>query len=99
VTNAVSNSNASYVQLGYRLPWFERTVKPYYRFEYTHMPLSEQVFTYQPQVESIFGLRYDISNFAAFKSEYRYSTSHPAQGINPALPTINGLFFQTAFTF
>jgi hypothetical protein len=99
VTNAVSNSNASYVQLGYRLPWFERTWKPYYRFEYTHMPLSEQVFTYQPQVESIFGLRYDISNFAAFKSEYRYSASHPAQGINPALPTINGLFFQTAFTF
>jgi len=99
VTNAVSNSNASYVQLGYRLPWFERTVKPYYRFEYTHMPLGEQVFTYQPQVESIFGLRYDISNFAAFKSEYRYSASHPAQGINPALPTINGLFFQTAFTF
>ncbi|HKV61740.1 MAG TPA: porin [Candidatus Acidoferrum sp.] len=99
VTNAVSNSDASYVQFGYRLPWFERTLKPYYRFEYTHMPLSEQVFTYQPQVESIFGLRYDISNFAAFKSEYRYSASHPAQGINPALPTINGLFFQTAFTF
>ena len=99
VTNAVSNSNASYVQVGYRLPWSERELKPYYRFEYTHMPLSEQVFTYQPQVESIFGLRYDISNFAAFKSEYRYSESHAARGTNPALPATNGLFFQTAFTF
>lgn len=99
LTNAVANSDAMYAQFGYRLPWFEKTVKPYYRFEYTHMPLSEQVFAYQPQVESIFGLRYDISNFAAFKSEYRFLSSHPAQGVNPALPAINGLFFQTAFTF
>ena len=98
-TNAIANSNAMYAQFAYRLPWFEKTVKPYYRFEYTHMPLSEQVFTYQPQVESIFGIRYDISNFAAFKSEYRYSANHPAQGINPALPAVNGVFFQTAFTF
>ncbi|HYL63594.1 MAG TPA: porin [Candidatus Methylomirabilis sp.] len=98
-TNAVANSDAMYAQFGYRLPWFEKTVKPYYRFEYTHMPLSEQVFAYQPQVESIFGLRYDISNFAAFKAEYRFLASHPAQGVNPALPTITGLFFQTAFTF
>ena len=98
-TNAIANSDAMYAQFAYRLPWFERTVKPYYRFEYTHMPLSEQVFTYQPQVESIFGVRYDISNFAAFKSEYRYSASHPATGINAAFPAVNGVFFQTAFTF
>jgi hypothetical protein len=98
-TNAVANSDAMYAQFGYRLPWFERTVKPYYRFEYTHMPLSEQVFTYQPQVESLVGLRVDISSFAAFKSEYRYSASHPALGGQPAMPTVNGLFFQTAFTF
>lgn len=98
-TNAVANSDAMYAQFGYRLPWFERTLKPYYRFEYTHMPLSEQVFTYQPQVESLVGLRYDISSFAAFKSEYRYSASHLAQGGHPAMPAVNGLFFQTAFTF
>ena len=98
-TNAVANSDAMYAQFGYRLPWFEKTVKPYYRFEYTHMPLSEQVFTYQPQVESLVGLRYDISSFAAFKSEYRYSASHPALGGHPTMPTVNGLFFQTAFTF
>lgn len=98
-TNAVANSDAMYAQFAYRLPWFERTLKPYYRFEYTHMPLSEQVFTYQPQVESLVGLRYDISSFAAFKSEYRYSASHLAQGGHPAMPAVNGLFFQTAFTF
>lgn len=98
-TNAVANSDAMYAQFAYRLPWFEKTVKPYYRFEYTHMPLSEQVFIYQPQVESIFGLRYDISSFAAFKSEYRYSASHLPQGGHPLQPAVNGLFFQTAFTF
>jgi hypothetical protein len=98
-TNATSNSDAMYAQFAYRLPWFERTLKPYYRFEYTHMPLSEQVFTYQPQVESIVGLRYDISSFAAFKVEYRHMTSHPEQGVNPAMPAINGIFLQTAFTF
>jgi len=99
LTNAVANSDAMYAQFAYRLPWFERTLKPYYRFEYTHMPLSEQVFTHEPQVESIVGLRYDISTFAAFKAEYRYSASHPAQGVYPEIPAVNGVFFQTAFTF
>jgi hypothetical protein len=98
-SKATANSDAMYAQFAYRLPWFEKSLKPYYRFEYTHMPLSEQVFTYQPQVESIVGLRYDISRFAAFKVEYRYYASHPAKGDNPAIPAINGVFFQTAFTF
>ena len=99
LTNQVANSDAWYAQLAYRLPWFERSVKPYYRFEYTHMPLSEQVFLYQPQVESLMGLRYDISSFAAFKVEYRHMANHAAQGPNPAQPAINGAFLQTAFTF
>jgi hypothetical protein len=98
-TSQVANSDAWYAQLAYRLPWFERSLKPYYRFEYTHMPLSEQVFAYQPQLESLVGLRYDISSFAAFKLEYRHFGSHPAQGPNPAQPATNGAFVQTAFTF
>lgn len=98
-TNAVANSDGMYAQFAYRLPWFEKTLKPYYRFEYTHMPLSEQVFTHEPQVESIVGIRYDISTFAAFKMEYRYMAYHPEQGVNPAMPAVNGIFFQTAFTF
>src|ERR1700704_4500552 len=93
LTDISTNSQAFYVQVGYRLPWFERTVKPYYRFEYTHTPLSEQVFTNQDLVGSIVGVRYDITNYAAFKAEYRNSKREVLN------PRVNGLFFQTAFTF
>jgi hypothetical protein len=93
LTDLSTNSQAFYVQVGYRLPWFERTVKPYYRFEYTHTPSSEQVFTNQDLVGSIVGLRYDISNYAAFKAEYRNSKREISN------PRVNGLFLQTAFTF
>jgi hypothetical protein len=99
LTNQVANNDAFYVQFAYRLPWLERSLKPYYRFEYMHMPLSEQVFTHQDQVESILGLRYDISSYATFKSEYRYTKSQPGVLGLLAEPTVNGLFFQTAFTF
>src|SRR3984893_11744379 len=37
LTNFVTNSQAYYVQVGYRLPWLEKALKPYYRFEHTHM--------------------------------------------------------------
>jgi Phosphate-selective porin O and P len=93
LTNLSTNSQAFYVQLAYRLPWFERNVKPYYRFEYTHTPLSEQVFTNQDLIGSILGARYDISTYAAFKAEYRYTKHQIAE------PYVNGAFFQTAFTF
>jgi hypothetical protein len=99
LTNKVANSDAFYVQFAYRLPWLEKSLKPYYRFEYTHMPFSEEVFTHQDQVQSIVGLRYDISSYAAFKSEFRNTRPQPAQNGFPALPAINGVFFQTAFTF
>jgi len=92
-TNVSTNNPGFYVQLGYRLPWFEKTLKPYYRFEYLHTPQNEAVFTNLDLVESIFGLRYDISSYAAFKSEYRRASRLPGT------PTINGLFLQTSFTF
>jgi hypothetical protein len=92
-TDLVTNSQAFYVQVGYRLPWFEKQLKPYYRFEYTHTPRSEQVFGNQDLVGSTFGLRYDITNYAAFKGEYRHTERQPGT------PTVNGAFFQTAFTF
>jgi len=93
LTNLTSNSQAFYVQTGYRLPWFENTLKPYYRFEYIHTPKSEAVFGNLDLVESIVGLRYDISSYAAFKSEYRHASRLPLT------PAVNGLFLQTAFTF
>jgi len=42
---------------------------------------------------STLGVRYDITNYAAFKGEYRNNRT----GANE--PRVNGAFFQTAFTF
>jgi hypothetical protein len=91
-----SNSGAFYVQAGYRLPLFERLWKPYYRFEYIHVPRSDVVFQLQPVSNlagSVVGLRYDLSSFAAMKFEYRNQRRAPGQ------PRINGVFFQTSFAF
>jgi hypothetical protein len=97
-TNLTSNSQAFYTQLGYRLPWFEKTLKPYYRFEYTHTPKSEVAFGDLDLVESIAGLRYDVSSYAAFKSEYRHASRQSL--VTPTFNGIvNGLFLQTSFTF
>jgi hypothetical protein len=95
LTSRTFNSQAFYVQVADRLPWFEKEWKPYYRFEYIHIPNGEPVFvaTTQDLVGSTLGVRYDITNYAAFKAEYRY-TKH---GVNE--PYVNGVFFQTAFTF
>jgi hypothetical protein len=93
------NSQAFYVQLAYRLPWQENKWKPYYRFEYIHRPNVEPVWDFSGTsgvvdlVGSTAGVRFDITNYAAFKGEYR-STRH---GVNE--PRVNGAFFQTAFTF
>ena len=93
LTDLVANSQAFYVQLGYRLPWLEKTLKPYYRFEYIHTPLSEQILNSGDLVGSTLGLRYDISSYAAFKGEYRHTKRQATD------PRVNGLFLQTSFTF
>jgi hypothetical protein len=98
LTDRATNSQGLYAQLAYRLPWFENTLKPYYRFEYIHRPPSEAVLANLDLVESIFGLRYDISNYAAFKSEYRHASRNVLQ--TPTFNgTVQGLFLQTSFTF
>lgn len=98
LTNKEANSDAFYVQFGYRMPGLEKTLKPYYRFEYIHTPKSEQVFTNLDLVESIAGLRYDISSYAAFKAEYRHANRNVL--VTPTFNgIINGLFLQTCFTF
>jgi hypothetical protein len=92
-SSAASNSQAWYVQTGYRLPWFERGWKPYYRYEYIHVPKADVVFRAVPSLSgSTLGLRYDISNFAALKFEYRHLR-------RPGLVFIDGVFVQTSFTF
>ena len=87
------NSQAFYVQLGYRLPAFEQRWKPYYRWEYIHIPSSDPVFLgVQDLAGSTLGMRYDITTFSAFKVEYRNQR-------RPGLPRINGAVVQTSFTF
>jgi hypothetical protein len=90
---AASHSQAFYVQTAYRLPWFQKLWKPYYRFEYMHSPVSDAIFRAVPSFSgSTVGVRYDITSFAAFKLEYRdYSRRN--------LPSIHGAFVQTSFTF
>jgi len=89
-----SNSQAFYVQTAYRLPSKMKLFKPYYRYEYTHVPLSDPIFrNVVPSFSgSTAGIRYDISSFAAFKAEYRNYQRR-------ALPSIYGVFLQTSFTF
>ncbi|MBI4458442.1 MAG: hypothetical protein HY648_00105 [Acidobacteria bacterium] len=88
------NSQAYYIQLAYRLPWFESHWKPYYRFEYIHIPRGDAVFQGVPNLAgSVAGLRYDISSYAAIKAEYRNQRRLAGQ------PRVNGGFLQTSFTF
>jgi hypothetical protein len=98
LTGTVYNSQAYYIQLAYRLPWQQRKWKPYYRFEYTHVPATEPLFSVvdfqvKDLVSSTAGVRYDISDFAAFKWEYRHTKRGPTD------PIVNGVFAQTSFTF
>jgi hypothetical protein len=98
-TSQTFNTTAYYVQLAYRLAWQENKWKPYYRFEYIHRPNVEPVWDFPETpstvdlVGSTVGVRYDITNYAAFKGEYRNSR----HGVGE--PRVNGAFFQTAFTF
>ncbi len=89
-----SNSQAYYVQTAYRLPGLLKLWKPYYRFEYIHVPKSDAIF--RPVVPtfhaSTYGVRYDITTFAAFKFEFR-------QYVRRDLPSFYGFFAQTSFTF
>lgn len=91
---SASHSQAFYAQTAYRLPWLQKLWKPYYRFEYIHVPKSDAIF--RPVVPtfhaSTFGLRYDITTFAAFKFEFRNYVRRDG-------PNFYGFFGQTSFTF
>jgi hypothetical protein len=87
------NTQTFYIQAAYRLPWFEQLWKPYYRFDYTDVPAADPVFQSLSSLRgSTVGLRWDISNFAAFKFEFRHQR-------RPGQSNINGVFLQNSFTF
>jgi hypothetical protein len=101
LTQQEFNNNAAYVQIAYRLPGEARKWKPYYRFEWSNINPSDPLFTTTSQpaptvtdlTGSTVGVRYDISNFAAFKAEYRHTARRATD------PVVNGFFLQTCFTF
>jgi hypothetical protein len=92
-TNQIWNSQGAYAQLAYRLPVLQKKWKPYYRYEFIHVPSTEPVLLV-PELSAghTLGTRYDITDFAALKFEYRHWRRTDAY-------VFNGFFAQTAFTF
>jgi hypothetical protein len=89
-------NHAYYVQAAYRLPAFDRLWKPYYRFEHVGIDAADVVFQAQPVSPidgSTLGVRYDASQFAAIKGEFRTWRRVPTS------PRNYGAFFQICFTF
>ena len=95
VDSSLSASNlAYYLQTAYRLPWFGRTWKPYYRFEHLDIEAADPVFAGVPSLDgSTIGVRFDISMYAAIKAEARVRRRADDR------PRSNGGFLQIAFTF
>jgi hypothetical protein len=89
-----ASSLAYYVQAAYRFPGAGARFKPYYRFEHIDVDSIDPVFGAVPNLDgSTFGVRFDISTFAAIKTEGR-ARKRTAGG-----PWMNGWFAQIAFTF
>ena len=94
LTGGAFDSQGGYAQFGYRLPVYDNKLKAYYRYDWIGIERSDPAFSSIVNVRrSTLGMRYDISDFAAFKAEYRNDLGNPGQS------RINGLALQTAFTF
>jgi hypothetical protein len=92
--SAATWSHAFYVQAAYRLPRFSRLWKPYYRFEHIGIDTLDQVFSAVPNLDgSTLGIRFDASEFAALKGEFRTWDRGDDVARN------FGGFFQVCFTF
>jgi hypothetical protein len=89
-----ASSRAYYIQTAYRLPAAGRLWKPYYRFEHIDLDSTDTVFTGVPDLAgSTLGVRYDLSTYAAVKTEVRVRRRASTQ------PRTNGWFLQICFTF
>jgi hypothetical protein len=88
-----SNSQAWYSQIAYRLSPLDHKLKPYFRYEYIHIPKSDAMFRAVAGLSgSTLGFRYDLSPFSALKLEYRHFR-------RPNVPAVDGFVGQTSFTF
>jgi hypothetical protein len=92
-TGEVSKSDAFYVQVAYRLPWWKALLMPYARYESTDIAENEQVFSKEFDLERyLLGVRIDVSSYVAVKAEYRHESIDSG-------PFLDGIFAQIAFTF
>jgi hypothetical protein len=85
------NSQAFYAQVASRLTAMP-AFKPYARFEKMLGEQAEPVFGDVSSQTTTVGLRYELTDQAALKGEYR-RMRHPVIGV------VNGIYVQTAFTF
>ena len=82
------------MQAAYRLPQFNRLWKPYFRFEHVGIDATDITFATVPNLDmTTLGVRFDASQLAALKFEYRTWTRGPGSLRN------YGGFFQICFTF
>ena len=94
LTGRTFDNRGGYAQIAYRLPFNAKKWKPYFRYDYLQVPADEPALPDFTNVrKSTFGIRYDISDFAAFKAEYRHGRG------NPLPQTSDAVALQTAFTF
>jgi hypothetical protein len=92
-TAADYDASAGYVQLAYRLPWSNARFKPYARIERMEVDADDPVYaSLNDRRVGIAGLRFDFSNWAAIKGEYRRTRSNED-------PYVNAFFSQVCFAF
>ena len=92
VTGRAYDSDAFYAQIAYRFDRQPRW-KPYYRFEKVVTPDDDYLIEDLSVTLSTAGMRYELSEFAALKAEYRHERRRATSGRS------NGMFLQAAWTF
>lgn len=90
-SNLDYNSHAFYVQVASRLPNAPKW-KPYARFERLKGDADDPVFGALDSTISTAGVRYELTDLAALKGEYRHTK-------RIGEPYVNGVYAQVAFTF
>jgi len=92
-TGLTADNLAWYLQVAYRLPWCGEMLKPYFRFESVDISSSDAVFTGIHDLRrALGGVRFDFSDFAAVKAEFRHDK-------RPGLADLNAFYLQTCLTF
>ncbi|HWS88593.1 MAG TPA: hypothetical protein VN282_16585 [Pyrinomonadaceae bacterium] len=85
----VYNTPAFYTQFARQFG----SLRPFFRYQYVNVPRDNPLYADVGRRNGpALGVRYDVSNFAAFKAQYERTSRR-------ARPTLDELFLQFAFTF